>query len=456
MRLPTTAILVLGLGHAASAAPTLEVSPKPIVLGDAGQVSLTITGLDGEGAVQARANVGRVTSIHTAGATARLRYTPPEDTFPQILCLLLWREPGRAAVIRLPMLARTVLPVRTKPNAQVTLTVGDRVFGPRSSGRTGKFKISVVVPPGVSHYRAEAISRSGLATTKKVRIQQPPYNTLTLGVSPPAGKLPGARFRVVVASAVPTTQRPILSAAREGGGSTPLVVKPDGAGRWSGRWAPNAGGSWTVRATLPERPLSATAVAVAVEPPPKPKPKPRPKPRPRVARATPGFWGALRWTVGLTGGVMHNTGELMSPRFSLEGGADHTVGFGRLGVSLHLGLGWGGKEIALDGGPTAATVALVPIGVLAGYRVPLGRLAPFVAVGPLAQVVSYQSDGPDTGSVKRSSVAVGVLALVGTRLAVGPGALLIRGGYQHSRFDERDVTMLAGGVLIEAGYGVEL
>jgi len=492
MRWAIVATLGVMVGRTVFAAPTVQVSPSPIVLGDVERVTIAVKGLPGSGEAQAWVNVGEVESVSTAGETIRLGYRPPKDHFPQMLCLLLWRDPVRPLVVRLPMLAHTELPVRTQPDAQVTLAVGDRVFGPHSSGKTGRLKITVLVPPGMSQGRAEAIGRNGLVTTRTVHIRQPPYNTLALGVSPstgqlrrfipraaaaprsaargargparrPAGargtQLPGVRFEIIVASAVAAGATPTLMVARQTGPSVGLPPRQDAPGRWSATWSPDASGEWTVTAAGqgPSRRSVRVVVAPAPSPPP-PASMPLPVVRlPLPPRPTPaGFWKALGWGLTIAAGAMHNTGELLTPRFSLEGGADHRLWIGRLGLRLHVGLGWGGKEIRLDKTTSSASVVLVPIGVLASYQLPIGRLTPGIALGPLAQVVSYRSDGTDTGQVGRSEVVAGILALVEARLAFGPGALLLRAGYQHSRLDSLDVTLLAGGILAEAGYQLDL
>ena len=59
----------------------------------------------------------------------------------------------------------------------------------------------------------------------------------------------------------------------------------------------------------------------------------------------------------------------------------------------------------------------------------------------------------DFGNVGKILIVAGAgLALLGALLELGPGGLVLQGGYQHGRIDETDLELLAGGLVIEAGY----
>ena len=105
--------------------------------------------------------------------------------------------------------------------------------------------------------------------------------------------------------------------------------------------------------------------------------------------------------------------------------------------------------------PASSTVVLIPVGALLTYRLPL-KVAPYAAVGVVAQIVRTDTEGEDTDRWLRTDVVPGVLGMLGADLRLGPGAVFLQGGYQYGRLQNEDVDLLAGGVVLETGYRLEL
>lgn len=432
------------------ATPTVSVSPSPVVQGEMEVVSIVVKGLPGDGPVQGHVNVGRLVAGTVKGDDVRLRYRPPREAFPRMLCLLLWRDPGQPLVARIPLLARTTLKVTSSPRSEVTLTIDGRIFGPLTSGKEGKLEMEALVPPGVSVGTAQAVGEDGLLTTRAVKIGRPPYNLLTLGVVHPRG--PGGPLQVILASGEPLSAPPRVIARGPGNKSRAVPLAVVSWGGWAATWTPPASGAWTLSASAPGRPGPGPSAAVRVKQRVRPLPARSTPALPAPAPSPPSVWSSVDFSVALAAGVMHNTGVLLSPRFSLEVGADYPLWIGRLGLSLQVGLGWGGDELPVAGTTTAARVTLVPVALLLGYRVPLGRFSASAAAGPVVQTVSFKSDGLATGSVRDTAVIPGLLVALGAGVLVGPGEVFFRGGYLHSRLDTENVDMLAGGPMVEVGY----
>jgi hypothetical protein len=215
------------------------------------------------------------------------------------------------------------------------------------------------------------------------------------------------------------------------------------------------GGSWTFEVHLPGSPRSVRRVtleltskhkAVVVKPAPVEPPPPPPAPSP---------W---RWNVSLATGLVHNTGDLVSPRFTLEAGVSYALPIGVVGVRLTAGVGWSGQDVPVGDGlsPAAASLVMVPVGLLLSYRLPTGRLSPYAAAGPVALLARTTSEGEHTGERRSSHATIGLMALLGARLELGPGGMFVQAGYQHGRFDEPELELLAGGLVVEAGYRLVL
>jgi hypothetical protein len=167
------------------------VSPLPIVLGEVEQISLVIEAPETpetEGRpLQVSVNVGRLDPPERVGrGKYRAHYHLPTTKFPQSAIVAVWRETGPDAQVdflRIPLSARTKLPVKSKPGAEVRVFVAEDRFGPVSADRKGQALVPIVVPPGVREVDVDTIA--GLDKKRsRVPVKVPPYNRLALAVSP--------------------------------------------------------------------------------------------------------------------------------------------------------------------------------------------------------------------------------------------------------------------------------
>src|SRR5207245_932611 len=131
-------------------------------------LTIEVAGFPAGAAVQVRAftNVGSLDPPRPGSAPGRFvtRYLAPREQFPQVAVIVIdARASDKQArgAIRLPMFAPTEMPFRTDPRAQVTLRVGDRIFGPTTADASGRVKLAIVVPPGVGIGQARAVDREG-------------------------------------------------------------------------------------------------------------------------------------------------------------------------------------------------------------------------------------------------------------------------------------------------------
>jgi hypothetical protein len=440
----------------AAARPRITITPSSVILGQTTAVTIEVAGLAGAAAPMADVNVGSVERIETAGSVVRIHYLPPESNAPQVLGLAVWRAGGLEAPVyffRVPMLGRTQVPVRTRPNSTVKVMVADRVFGPVDSGPRGRVRVSVQVPPGVTRAEVEVTDRSNLTSRKQIRIKQPAYNELMLAIHPLSSGSSVPRFRVTVGLA-----------GRHGGDGAPRVqvgprrleLRQRRAGGWSGLWAPPRRppeGEIPVRVWLPGRPRSVRLARVGISPAALSVNIIRVS-----ARASHRVASRLHGELGVLVGMVHNLGEVVSPRFAVDLGLDYPLGPGRLGLRLFAGFSWASQRIEAVGGlqPGASSVALIPIGGGLTYRLPLRHLTPYVFAGCLAQIVRTSNSAEYTQESLRHDVAPGAIGLLGADRQLGPGRVLVQAGYQWSRIENLEVELQAGGVILEGGYRLDL
>lgn len=185
------ALLLVAATGAVSNAIQLEIDHDgPLVLGTVESVPVTILAPESEGEarpLRVSVNVGAFEEVvRKAPGVYESRFRLPATRYPQVALVAVWRETGPAAPItflRIPLSGKTTLPVGTRRGAEVSVVVGEEIFGPVKANRRGRAVVPIVVPPGVT----EVVARSTSGTTesqKTVPVDVPPYNRLTLAVTP--------------------------------------------------------------------------------------------------------------------------------------------------------------------------------------------------------------------------------------------------------------------------------
>ncbi len=453
--------LVAALLPATASAQLAASSNAPLVAGELATRRLEVTGLPGSGEVRADANVGSLERIEEEGGRLVLHYRPPSRPFPQQLCLLLWRASegldARVSVVRLPILARTTIPVQTRRSSKVTIRVGEQSFGPLDSGPRGRIRADLLVPPRVSEAVVEVVDEAGLRSRKRIAIQSPPFNELSLALfAEERAELP-PRFRVVAARADAAPRAPLLQLGEE---LLPLRAK---AGLFSARWEPARrppagtldvklwleGASESLRhAQLRIAPgKGARTLVLKVSPAGAPAP-PRSPPR-----------EGLRADLGLSVGLMHNLGELLAPRVGAELGLDLPLPFGRLGLRLIASFARASQRIPSGRTGLAeaeSTLMLIPFGGGVVYRMTTLPLSPFAFVAVLAQLVRSSTAAAYLPERLRYDWSPAVLGLAGIEPRLGPGRIFLQTGYQWSRVENPDLVVLGGGIVVEGGYRLAL
>jgi hypothetical protein len=141
-------------GAAAPAAPLqLSFAPKHLTLGLDAEARVEIRGPEDLEEVSLSANAGALGPVERLGpGRFAAAYRPPERRLPQVaLVAALGRSIGGLAIgcAALPLWGQGDAVIRTRPGAQVSVTIGAARFGPITADASGVGVIPVVVPPGV-------------------------------------------------------------------------------------------------------------------------------------------------------------------------------------------------------------------------------------------------------------------------------------------------------------------
>jgi hypothetical protein len=163
----------------------------------------------------------------------------------------------------------------------------------------------------------------------------------------------------------------------------------------------------------------------------------------------------LRGIVAVGVGMIHNTGDFVSPRFSGELGLEYRLArFGWIGARLLIGVSWSSQQITAPGGLERAesSILLVPLGGGITYRYPLPLLTPYVTVDLLALLARSSATAEFMEDQTQTDVTVGILGMVGAERQLGPGRVFFQAGFQWGQVESAELKLLAGGVVVEAGY----
>jgi len=171
---------------------------------------LTVTGPLAAAAVPTRtmATVGLVGPMlpRATPGTFAAEYRVPSDRVPQsaIIAAEVSLPDGTwaHATTQLMLPAATTFPLRTSPDAAVSLEIAGHLFGPRRADPDGNVSIPIVVPPHVRVGRARAVNQFGIATETEVDLQPRDYPRVLLVA--PADAEAGATVEVEVWAVEPT------------------------------------------------------------------------------------------------------------------------------------------------------------------------------------------------------------------------------------------------------------
>jgi len=138
------------------------------------------------------ASAGRLGPLEPAGpGRFRARYAPPATRQPEVVALFAvvarcpaCATPAAFGAARLPLAAAIDLPGETDPGVSTYVELGGTTFGPVTADKAGRFRLPVVVPPGVSQGVARSVSALGNERRKPIDLGLPPAPRLACLAQP--------------------------------------------------------------------------------------------------------------------------------------------------------------------------------------------------------------------------------------------------------------------------------
>ncbi|WP_242335348.1 MULTISPECIES: hypothetical protein [Anaeromyxobacter] len=186
---------------AISAEPELPVKGRDATVA----IALEVRGPDGAPDVEAPAPVlvaspGHVSAPVPAGPGRwRATYEPTAGAVPEVAAILalaprcpLCPTPRAIGGVAIPIAAAVELPGEAEPGTRTTVVVGGRAFGPARADRRGRFRIPLVVPPGVRKARAITLDPAGNRSRTELDLRLRGEARLVCLAFPPALPADGA------------------------------------------------------------------------------------------------------------------------------------------------------------------------------------------------------------------------------------------------------------------------
>jgi hypothetical protein len=264
---------------------TFSATPAEIILTQDPSSALVFNVVDEGGSplqgldLRAASNVGQVQTLtEAAPGTWSAVFVPPTTPFPQVAIISIWdaQNPGKVfGFFRVALVGKVDYPVDAR-DAGVTLVfkVGDRTFPPVVSDASGRAKVPITVPPGITSASVELIQPNGAKATQNIDLQVPPFNRIAIGGVPTFVPADGQRQTRVHMFVVDKRGRPAdgqnIALSATGGqiGEARFV----GNGHYEATFIPpklDAAGTATVTATLAGEEASSTdSVEIGLEPAP--------------------------------------------------------------------------------------------------------------------------------------------------------------------------------------------
>jgi hypothetical protein len=265
------AFLLFAIGFA------LRAEQPAVVLSAGARVRLRIDapGAPPDARVEMWSSVGRVEAMRRESADLfSADYLPPAGMVPQVALLraTLETQGGREhGWLALPLVARAVLPVQTRPGSRVEVRIGGALFGPVHADAAGKAKVAVKIPPGARSARVRVRDPFGNGNETSVDLRPPPFQRLSLLALREQASWTDADPVTLQIFAVAPDGRPAsaaeLTVTADRGQLGELQQRAPGLFEVAFRAPDRAGGAATVRAAVAGQRPQTAAIALLAGPP---------------------------------------------------------------------------------------------------------------------------------------------------------------------------------------------
>lgn len=115
----------------------------------------------------------------TSGDSWKVRFTPPVARYPQTALLaLVSRDGSHYAWARLELRGQATVELSSDPDVEVSVKVGEDVFGPVRTDAAGHAAVPVIVPPGVKQAESSAADSLGNVRKQSIPLDVPDTRAL--------------------------------------------------------------------------------------------------------------------------------------------------------------------------------------------------------------------------------------------------------------------------------------
>lgn len=414
------------------------VQLRPFVIMPGGEILTPQT-------VRASTSGGRLVRTPQGSLTLHL----PDEKVPRALVVVL-TDGQRHGAVFVPVVARTMLPIRTKRRVAVEVRVAGRAFGPLAAPR-GRVEMPLEVPVGVTRAAVRATDRLGNVTEVPLDLRTPTRSRIAaVSVRKIVGA--GEGGMLVIAVAGPTggpaseSSRPTARPTR---GETGEPVR-QGPGLWTVAYhAPGTVGDDEITIRV-DGDLSAgevvmkmritgerllAAAQVDVSPPP----------------------SAWRLGVQILGGFSHNGGTMSTPR--MTAGVGVRTGVGPLQLGIGTGIDWlhyeDRTELRVAGADRVierrVNILSFPLVLLARYPIS-PRWGVSLAGGPSLTSAAATSDPAFQPQETFFALVPGGRVEIAGDVRVGPGEVALTARYGTARVAEGPIRGEIDGFSVLLGY----
>ena len=169
---------------------TFTVEPARIVLGETTEARLTLSARLPSGAPldvappELTASTGALSPpTRTAPGVWTFTFTPPKEAFPHVAIVAASIDTAATSAVGfvpLRLWGKGETAVRTKPNSEVTVFIGNDSHGPVRADPSGLAKVPLVVPPGPERAVARSVDELGNESQKTIDLAVPAFNRVAL------------------------------------------------------------------------------------------------------------------------------------------------------------------------------------------------------------------------------------------------------------------------------------
>lgn len=381
-------------------------------------------------------------SVGTAVASAtELRFEVPKTTYPQVALVGTYDAKARTPIVhRVLLVGQPTVEIRSEPNVEVSVRVGERSFGPTATDAKGVARLKIDAPPGTATVKTFATDSHGNVTEGQLALNPPAFPKALVLCAP----IEDAAYVVEVDEYGTFVTTPSFrTRVREATASAPESVAPGVFRLPLGVQNPTK--DWKTVTVTVEHAGFSDSCAFKVAPPPPSEPF---KLQGTVTPIEPEFSLFLAANAGFA----TNFGLLAGPWVSVQGSYPFSSTRQGLRADLAVGFLHSTSDVPAEDGQTLElTVNSIPLLLGPRYVFVWGLFDLSVAAHAGLSLTNESLVGPLIDQAS-SSIPLWFGGDVGFAWWIGSGDVGVRVGYSYAPIDQPDVSGNVAGLRATVQY----